>query len=155
MTPMTSEGFAYLIDTNVLIYAYDTGDMAKRSRAIEVLKALRLSKRGVLSVQALGEFYVNVTRKPERRLSTSQALASTIRLSRAWQVLEIDLRIQYAAMRAVDEHSLSYWDALLWATASQNNVPFILTEDQQHSRLVDNVRYLNPFAADFDLSVLS
>lgn len=152
---MTNDGSAYLIDTNVLIYAYDTGDMVKRARAIEVLRLLRRSGRGVLSVQVLSEFYSTVTRKPVRRLTASEARASAIRLSRAWPVLSIEHRMQLAAMQAVETHILSYWDAMLWATAMQNDVPFILTEDQQHRRLVGNVRYLNPFLEDFDMSILS
>jgi predicted nucleic acid-binding protein len=37
----------------------------------------------------------------------------------------------------------------------QHRVPFIVTEDQQHGRLVGGVRYLDPFAPDFDLAQLS
>jgi predicted nucleic acid-binding protein len=59
------------------------------------------------------------------------------------------------ATQGVKDHTLSYWDAVLWATASENFVPFILTEDQQHGRLVDDVRYLDPFAPDFDIRILS
>jgi predicted nucleic acid-binding protein len=51
------------IDTNVLIYAHDADAGAKHQIAKEVLRELWTERTGVLSVQVLREFYVNVTRK--------------------------------------------------------------------------------------------
>ena len=155
MTSMTGAGSVYLIDTNVLIYAYDGRDPAKQRRAIGVLTALEGSQLGALSVQVLGEFYVNVTRKPVNPLTVDEARQSTQRLHRAWKVFDLTPETHLRATAGVQEHVLSYWDALLWATAMENSVPFVLTEDQQHQRLVENVRYLDPFATDFDMTILS
>lgn len=51
------------VDTNVLIYAHhvDAGRMHEIAR--NVLRELRSEREGVLSMQVLQEFYVNVTRK--------------------------------------------------------------------------------------------
>jgi predicted nucleic acid-binding protein len=148
-------GLAYLVDTNVLIYAYDAADPAKRRRAIEVLAALASSGTGALSVQVLSEFYVNVTRKPKAPLTAEQARDTSIRLCRSWHVLELEARTHLGAVAGVLQHQMSYWDALLWATAQQSFVPNILTEDQQHGRLIEEIRYLNPFDADFELAQLA
>ena len=51
------------IDTNVLIYAHDTDAGAKHGIRKTVLRDLWSERTGVLSVQVLQEFYVNVTRK--------------------------------------------------------------------------------------------
>ncbi len=51
-------------------------------------------------------------------------------------------------------HSLSVWDALIWAAAKLNQVPYVLTEDSEHGRLLEGVCYLNPFAPEFDFTVL-
>lgn len=150
---MTSGASAYLIDTNILIYAYDAADPAKRWRAIEVLEAVQ--PEGALSVQILGEFYTNVIRKPAQPLSREEAHHAAVRFCRSWTVLDLTRRIHLDALRAVSDHKVSYWDALIWATARDNSVPNILTEDQQHGRLIEDVRYFNPFAAEFDLSLLS
>jgi predicted nucleic acid-binding protein len=151
---MTNAGSVYLIDTNVLICAYDERDPARQLRAIAVLEALEGSQLGALTVQVLGEFFVNVTRKPLNPLSAHEARLSASRLCRSWIVFGITPHTHLRAAEGVRDHALSYWDALLWATALENDVPFILTEDQQDRRLVDDVRYLNPFAADFDLGLL-
>jgi predicted nucleic acid-binding protein len=144
----------FLVDTNVLIYVYDASSPEKRRRAMEVMDRLFDSGRGSLSVQVLGEFYTNVTRKPLLPLTRNQAHDSSIRLTRSWPIWGLTERIFVNAIQGVAAHSLSYWDALLWATAGENGVSNILTEDQQHSRIVGGIRYLNPFADDFDLALL-
>lgn len=103
----------------------------------------------------LGEFFVNVTRKPRNPLTPDQASTSCHRLSRSWVIFGLTPHTHLRATEGVRQHSLSYWDSLLWATAVENEVPCILTEDQQHRRLVESVRYLDPFATDFDLGMLS
>lgn len=152
---MTSGAPAYLVDTNVLIYAYDAADSDKRRRAIESLVRLRRFRLGALSVQILGEFYTNVTRKPLKPLTPQEARDTSIRLCLSWPVLDLTVRTHLDAVRGVQEYRMSYWDALVWATARENGVRFIVTEDQQHGRLIEDIRYMNPFHAQFDLAMLS
>lgn len=152
---MTSGAHVYLVDTNILIYAYDAADVRKRAIALDVLTNLRQHRLGVLTVQVLGEFFTNVTRKPLEPLTPEEARLTALRLYRSWPVLDLTSRMFVDAVRGVTEHKLSYWDALLWATAQEERVPFILTEDQQHLRLVEDVRYLNPFLPEFDMARLS
>lgn len=51
------------------------------------------------------------------------------------------------AMRAVGEHGLSFWDALLWATVRRAGVQLLLSEDFQDGRNIEGVRIVNPFIA--------
>jgi predicted nucleic acid-binding protein len=44
-------------------------------------------------------------------------------------------------------HGLSFWDALIWSAAVENNVAVIYTEDFQDGRVVEGVRFVNPFAS--------
>jgi predicted nucleic acid-binding protein len=44
-------------------------------------------------------------------------------------------------------HGLSFWDALIWAAAHENGVPIIYSEDFQHGRELEGVRFINPFVA--------
>ena len=52
------------------------------------------------------------------------------------------------AMDAVEEHRLSFWDAMLWATARQSGCAALLSEDMQDGRRLSGVTFINPFAAD-------
>ncbi len=51
-------------------------------------------------------------------------------------------------MDAVEEHRLSFWDAMLWATARQAGSSAIVSEDMQDGRRLSGVEFINPFAAD-------
>ena len=59
------------------------------------------------------------------------------------------------AARAAQQHRMSFWDAQVWATAKLNQVPIVLNEDLQGWDVLDNVRFLDPLAESFDLSILS
>ena len=63
----------FFLDTNVIVYAYDTVDAAKRARAMAVLEQLGGSQRGALSAQVLVEFFVTVTQKIPQPLSLEEA----------------------------------------------------------------------------------
>jgi len=51
------------VDANVLIYAHDVDSKSKHATAKNILRELWSDHTGVLSMQVLQEFYVNVTRK--------------------------------------------------------------------------------------------
>jgi predicted nucleic acid-binding protein len=51
-------------------------------------------------------------------------------------------------MRAVERHGLAFWDAMQWAVAKQSGATLLLSEDLQHDRELDGVRFRNPFLAD-------
>ena len=63
------------VDTNVLVYAEDLDAGSKHSIARDLVADLWRSGDGVLSVQVLQEFFVNVTRKIPRPLASQEALA--------------------------------------------------------------------------------
>jgi len=52
------------------------------------------------------------------------------------------------AMRAVEQHGLAFWDAMQWAVAKQAGATLLLSEDLQHDRELDGVRFRNPFLTD-------
>ncbi len=55
-------------------------------------------------------------------------------------------------MRAVVGHQMHIYDAHIWAAAHVNGVPTILTEDLPSQAVIEGVRYVDPFAANFKLS---
>ncbi|MBI2917059.1 MAG: PIN domain-containing protein [Chloroflexi bacterium] len=146
---------AYLVDTNVLVYRYDTADHRKRQRARDVLERIRSAGNGALSTQVLGEFYHVATCRIASPLSPAQAEQSVARFLRSWVVYGISGWTVGEAAQASGRYQMSYWDGLIWATAKLNRVPTVLSEDFQHGRLLEGVRFINPFAPDFDLEPLA
>lgn len=142
-----------LVDTNILVYSVDPRDLSKQQAAIALLRTLESTARGFLSAQILGEFFNTAIRilPPVPRSAGAQAVADFIE---TFAVLPITLDVVQAATVASGQHQMSYWDALVWATAKLNGITTVLTEDIQGSGSIDGVRFVNPFTPDFDLASL-
>jgi len=151
---MTNGSNAFLIDSNVLVYVYDPRDRSKQDVAAFVLDRLIHQGRAALSVQCLTEFFNATTRKLPERLSPADALVRVTRLVSSCRILDLTPAIVLEGCRGAMSHSLSIWDALIWATAKLNQVPYVLTEDLQHGLLLEGVRIQNPFVREFDLALL-
>ncbi len=134
-----------MIDTNILVYAYDPSDIQKEKAAINVLNELVDISAGIISAQVLSEFFVTITRKIPYPLTVDQAAERIKVFSQIWPVVEINEFIVGEAVRGVLEHQLSYWDALIWAAARLNQAFLILSEDFSHNSTIGGVRFFNPF----------
>ena len=145
---------AFLVDTNVLVYALDAGEPPKASQARACIRRLGHARNGALSVQVLGEFFVAVTRRLQPPLSVSAAEAIAVNFTRSWPVYQLTATAVLEAMRAVRRYQFQYWDALIWATAKLHGIPNVLTEDLPNGSLIEGVRFQNPFDSDFDLARL-
>jgi len=67
------------VDTNVLIYAHDVDAKSKHATAKNILRELWTARTGVLSMQVLQEFYVNITRKIRSPLPKESARLKEVR----------------------------------------------------------------------------
>lgn len=148
---MRSEPPVILVDTNVLVYAYDPAEPEKQEQAREVLTQIKAADAGALTVQVLGEFYTATTRKLTPPLSSEVASQAVVDYTASWPVCDLTRTTVLRAVQAVPEYKLSYWDALIWASAKENGMGIILTEDLQDGQLLGGVLVRNPFAEDFDL----
>ena len=143
---------AVLVDTNLLIYSHDPADPSKQQRAIEVLDHLHSTGAGRLSTQTLAEFFAVAIRGKKPLLTAKQAAQQLENLSSSWPVLNITPLIVIDAARGVRSHKFAYWDSQLWATARLNQIPVIFTEDFDVGATIEGIRFVNPFAAGFQLS---
>ena len=141
-----------LVDTNVLVYAYDRSEPVKQPHAAEVLNQLLFRQAGFLSAQALTEFYNASTRKITVPLSSAEAYRRVRNLATSWPVLDITPLIVLEATRGAHLYQMPIWDAQIWATARLNQIPTILSEDFNDGSEIEGIRFVNPFAAGFRLS---
>ena len=135
------------VDTNVLIYAHDIEAGHKYEDASSILLDLWQSRTGVISIQVLQEFYVNVTRKIPVPISRSTA-RDIIRQYSVWPVVEPDADMVVRASEIEERHKLSFWDAMIVAAAHKAGATRILTEDLGHGETVAGVSIENPFVGD-------
>jgi predicted nucleic acid-binding protein len=133
------------LDSNILFYTVDAdaGDLRDKARAI-VAQAAR-NHDCFLTLQALCEFFHATTRKG--KLSVAQAMAHVTDWQSLFPVVAATPASLRRAVRAVEQHSLSFWDAMQWAVAKQSGATLLLSEDLQHNRELEGVRFRNPFLA--------
>ena len=134
-----------LVDTNILIYSRDLNEAEKRLRAIELIDGLAARGDLVLSVQCLNEFSAASLR---RGVAVSEVETAVARWRDLGEVLGLEGAATTVALGAVARHRLSFWDALIWATAREAAVPVVFSEDFQHGRELDGVRFVDPFRKD-------
>ena len=131
------------LDTNIFFYSVDRDSGKKHRRAQELLKEASLHQDCVLSLQVLGEFFAAVTRKG--RMTAQEAQAQIQDWEILFTVTSATPPTLRRAMKAVQEHQFGFWDAMLWAVTKEAGVTLLLSEDFQNGRLLEGVRFVNPF----------
>lgn len=132
------------LDTNILVYAYDTHDAAKQEKAQAILADGVANETCFLSVQVLGEFFNVITKQIQDPMSSEEA-KKIVDILCFMPVLEIDLAM---VKRAIDTHifyHISYWDALIIAAAERAECKQIYSEDLNHGQIYNDIRVKNPF----------
>jgi predicted nucleic acid-binding protein len=132
------------VDTNILIYAHDRSAGPKHARARELIRQLWQSKEGCLSLQVLQELYVNITQKVANPLASETAAQIIADLS-VWQIHTPGVEDVLDATRLQNRYSISFWDAMIIASAMQLGCATIWSEDLNPGQAYDRVAVRNPF----------
>jgi predicted nucleic acid-binding protein len=143
-----------LIDTNVLIYSTGIDGSPKAVAAYAVLKALSDNESGTVSTQVLSE-YANTMLRLYSRAARQDVAHDLDDLRGTWPVLTVTETTVIDAVRGALEHGMSFYDAQLWATARLAGIDVVLTEDFTDGRVVEGVRFVDPFSPTFDPRDLS
>ncbi len=132
------------VDTNVLVYAHDRGAGEKNARARELVKRLWRERIGVVSTQVLQELYVNVRRKASAPVSAPEARA-LVEDYLAWPLVVNDGATILQAVAIEERFGLSFWDALVVASAQEAGVEILWSEDLNDGQAYGSVVVRNPF----------
>lgn len=138
---------AALVDTNVLVYRFDSRFPEKRKIATDLLRRGIADDSVRVPHQAIIEFIAATTRpiRGHRILVQADALREAEEFLKQFTVLYPNEAILREAMRACAAYQLEWFDAHLWAYAEHYGLSEILSEDFQHDRLYGTVRAMNPF----------
>lgn len=140
-----------LIDTNLLVYMFDMAEEEKQQKAISIVHQLEINQRGCLSVQCLSEFVNATTRRKTPILTLLEAAEQVDNFLQAFPVFPLMPTIIVDALRGAREHSVSYYDAQIWACAHLNQIPIVFSEDFSDGRVIEGVRFVNPFSESFEM----
>ena len=108
-----------LIDTNILVYAFDADSGRRYSIAKELIgRVWKRQERYAVSTQNLAEFSVVVREKVAHPVPSEDVrqFLSLIMRSREWQVLGYGAKTIIRAHEIRDEFNLHFLDSLIAAT---------------------------------------
>ena len=134
------------VDTNILVYAFDSTDPTRQRSAAQLLSRLMDEDRLRLSTQVLQEFYVTMTRKARPPWTPERGLAKLDDFA-AWPVIISDLSLIREAVLLSRDAVLSFWDALIVAAAARSGADTLYTEDLNDGQMIKGVRVVNPFSS--------
>lgn len=132
------------IDTNILVYAYDSANPEKQKIAQSILTQAINNENAIVSTQVLGEFFTVITRKAKPSLSNNEAL-EIIECMRFARIQEIDFPMVKKAIEICDNYSISYWDSLIISAAERAGCECLLSEDLNNGQKYNTVVVSNPF----------
>lgn len=134
----------FFVDTNLLVYAYDSSAGRKRKASSEILSLLWQHRTGILSTQVLQEFFVSLTQKVRNPILPKTAREIVSDLLR-WPLVVNDGK---NILRAIDfqvKYHFSFWDSLIVQAAVTSRSQYLLSEDLQDGQVIESVTILNPF----------
>ena len=132
------------VDTNLLVYAEGVNGAEKKKHALEILKALPRSSVSI-PIQVLGELFQVLVRKANR--SPQQARNAILTWGDAFPLTDTTKSVILAAAELAPTHRLSFWDAVILASAAESDCRLLLSEDLQPGFTWHGVTVTNPFAA--------
>lgn len=132
------------VDTNVLVYAFDTTAGVKHEQARALLERLLEHQKGLVSTQVLAELLVTLTRKVARPVPVKVAVEIVEDLA-TWPVFAPAPTDLVAAALAAERYRVHFWDALIIRAASCLDAQVLWSEDLNPGQRYEGVEVRNPF----------
>ena len=141
---MTEDEIA-LIDSNILIYAYEEEESEKKEGAIKLLaKAFANEVEYVVSVQNLAEFIAAYTSKGKGKKELLEEATKGIAEHENFLKIYYDESTILNALNICKNSNTPFWDALIAATMLENNIHTIYTENTKDFA-IPGITAINPF----------
>jgi len=131
----------YFIDTNIWLYSFiQSQNKEKTEIARTIIKECEI----VISTQIVNEICVNLIKKADFSEGKIQNLIES--LYKKYTVFELSQDILLSASKIRHNHSFSFWDSVVAASALDCDVDYLISEDMQDGFNLENkLTIINPF----------
>jgi predicted nucleic acid-binding protein len=131
------------LDTNVLVYAYDEGDVHKRRIARDLVRRA-LAGEMVVSTQVLAELAATLLHKAER-VARPQDVAAVLDALGPIAVVIPDGDMVRRAVSVHAEYGIHFYDGMIVAAAERGGCERIWSEDLNAGQKYFGIAVENPF----------
>ena len=133
----------YFVDTNILMYAHDSGGGEKHDRAKGLVQELWENRSGVVSTQVLQELAVNLRKKAKKPLD-GRTTRDVVSDYLTWQVVVNGGDSILEALDIEARYRVSFWDALIIQAAHAAGAAVLYSEDLSNDQSYGHVQVVNP-----------
>ena len=131
-----TESELFLLDTNIIVYAYDKDEIEKSKKAEEMLAKCFLGEINLaISNQNLAEFVFATTRKSKLNFDQAMVNVRDIFNSKTFKKINYTSETVISAIAIAKEFKTSFWDSLLAATMKENGIFNIYTENAKDFKM--------------------
>ena len=136
----------FFIDTNILVYQFDTRSPEKQLKAREIVLYALETKRGVISTQVVQEFLNVALRRFNRPMTHTEA--SNYLHTILHPMCQHYPRIGFYedALKVMSQTQYSWYDSLIVTSANALSCQTLLSEDLHHGHKIGTLTIRNPFA---------
>lgn len=138
---------AAIVDTNILVYAYDTFDRKKHEKCKQLIEAVfKGERRLAVSNQILSELFFVLTKKLKMPFSLEDAEAIVLGIvdSVNWIKINYNHETVKKAIMISKTRNIAIWDSLVVATALENDITKIYTENTKDFEEITKINVINP-----------
>lgn len=135
----------FFLDTNILVYTFDSVSTAKRDRSRELVETALTSGEGVISYQVVQEFLNVSGRKfavPLRPTDQIRYLENV--LSPLCEIYPSDAFYR-RGIEIHERYGYGFYDSLIIAGALNTGARTLYSEDLQHGQRIERATIVNPF----------
>ncbi|MFA7083364.1 MAG: PIN domain-containing protein [Arcobacteraceae bacterium] len=129
------------LDSNIILYCYSNDETDKQAIARNIFEQYSTP---CISKQVINEVSNILFRK--FKLDCESIENAILQISNLVEILDFNLTTQIKAIRLKKSYNLQYFDALIVATALENNCNTLYSEDMQNGLVVEGkLTIINPF----------
>ncbi|MDD3245052.1 MAG: PIN domain-containing protein [Candidatus ainarchaeum sp.] len=133
----------FLIDSNILVYAFTNINPKKQKKAKEIIYKARDSTLGYISKQNIIEL-INTNKKFSKNLSNKE-LQKIITGLESLKIIDYSTTTIKKALDIQTQTNIGFFDSLIIQTMIENNIFVIFTENEKDFKKTKNFSVINPF----------
>lgn len=132
------------IDTNIWLYSFIQSQDREKT---EIARAVIEKSEIVISTQIINEMCVNLKKKVAFSEQKIQSLITSLYKRNTVYELSEDILLKASQIR--ENHSFSFWDSVVAASALDCDADYLISEDMQNGFILENkLTIINPFKKD-------
>lgn len=134
----------FFLDTNILVYSFDSTSQSKREISKDLIKKAH-AENGCISFQVVQEFLNVSTRKFEVPLKTTDAQHYLAKVM--YPICEVfpSEKLYFNTLEIMERWKFSFYDSMIIAAAMESGSEILYSEDLQHEQEIFDLKIVNPF----------